>query len=382
MKKYILAFLLIFPCFIYSQDKTDFWDKMIVFNYANIDTSNQEILAISKLWKRYLIIRLYGCAQKNDTAGYGFWNKEEQTIYNDPDLILGIEPSLNYCETNILNIKPIENGFFRIMNVKAEVDSSGKFRTYAIYYVLVKRIDNNLKLFNYFYLAKDKLKIKQVRNITYFYPADYKFSYKKACMFLNFQDSLSVLFSCPAAKSMIYILDKDYSVLLNRLGFLSYNLMGTGSKGGQLIYKEDMILSSIDENHRHELVHYFTNRINAYTIGFFDEGLATYFGGNLGHDFQWHVNYINNYLKTRPGLDLSDVSKFGYIDDKTNPQYVLGAILVKYTIDNYGMNKVLDLLKFSSKKTNYQEVIEKELGISKADQNSFFRKYLKEYAKE
>jgi len=380
MKKTILTVLILFPCILYSQNKTDFWDKMIVFNYANIDTSNQEINAIAKLWKRYLMIRLYGIAQKNDTAGFSFWNEEEQKLYKDPDLILGIEPSLNYCETNILNIRPIENGYFRIMNVKAEVDSSGKFKTYAIYYVLVKKTDGNLKLYNYFYLEKEKMKTKPVHNINYYYPADYIFSQKKADQFLNFQDSLSALFSCPEPKTMIYILDEDYTSLLNRLGFLDYNMTGTGTKGGQLIYKEDMILSSADENHRHELVHYFTNKMNPDKIGFFDEGLATYFGGNLGHDLQWHINYLNNYLKTKPDLDISDVNKFGYVDNMTNPQYVLGAIFIKYTIDNYGFKKILVLLQFSARKLNYQDVIETEFGIKKTDLNSFFKNYLKEHA--
>lgn len=157
-------------------------------------------------------------------------------------------------------------------------------------------------------------------------------------------------------------------------------MTGTGKHDGRFIYKDNIILSSVNENHRHELVHYFTKIKNPDVIGFFDEGLATYFGGNLSNPFQWHLNYLNEYIKDKPDLDLSDENKFGYIDAKTNPQYVLGAIIMKYTIAKYGFQKVLALLQYSRKQNSYSDVIEKELGIKKSELNTFFRNYITENA--
>ena len=379
MRKVALIVLILFPWFLNGQTKTNYYDKFIKFNYWNIDTSNQDIRAIADLWKKYLMNRLYGYSQKNDTAGLEFWNEEEKKLYHDPDLILETDPWLNIIQTNILEIKPIENDFYKIMNVKADVDSTGKYKTIAIYYILAKKTSGNFKLFSYFYLEKKKMNQKMIGNICYYYPDEYNFSEKNALKFLNFQDSLSILFSCPVSKTLNYILDKDNSAMLSHLGYFYYSI-GTAIKGGKIIKNEDMILSSQNENHRHELVHFFTRGKNPDVISFFDEGLATYFGGNLGNDLQWHVNFLNDYLKDKPGLDVTDENKFSYINATTTPNYVLGAIIVKYTIDNFGFQKVLELLQYSTKKFNYKDVVEKELGIKKTELNSFFRNYLTEHA--
>jgi hypothetical protein len=372
---------MLFQWHVFSQSKPTIYDKMIGFNYTDIDTSNSDIRSITELWKKYLMQRIYGFYHKIDTAGFNYWNEEEKQLYNDPDLILSTDPFLNYSQTNILSIKPIGQGFFQIMNVKGWVDdSTGKFITTAIFYVLAKKGNDNFKLFNYFYQDKGKLKVTKIRNVCYYYPADYKFVKQNALNFVTFQDSLSNLFNCPVPKTMYYLLEKNPTALMNHLGFIYYGSMGTGKHGGKLIKKDNMILSSLNENHRHELVHYFTNNKNPDVIMFFDEGLATYFGGTLGNPFQWHLKHLNDYIKDKPNIDFMNENKFGYIDDKTNPQYVLGAIIIKYTIEHYGFPKVLALLEYSKKQNSFSDVIEKELGIKKSELNTFFRNYITENA--
>ena len=379
VKSFCFIAMMLFPCFVFSQPKRNFYDKMVVFNYTAVDTSDSDIRSVADVWKKYLQNRLFGFARKIDTAGYNYWNEEEKQLYNDPDLILGIDPYLNYSQTNILSIKPIQQGFFKIMNVKGWVDdSSGKFITQAIFYVLAKKVKDNFKLFNYFYLDKENLIKTKIRNVCYYYPADYKFDKRNALSFVNFEDSLSTLFNSTVPKELIYLVDKDKDTLLNHFGFIYYGGLGLGKHSGKFIYKENIIISSVKENHRHELVHYFTKIMNPDVIGFFDEGLATYFGGNLGNPLQWHLNHISRYIKDKPDLDLTDENKFGYIDAKTNPPYVLGAVIIKYTIDQYGFSKVLALLKYSGKQNSYSDVIEKELGIKKSGLDGFFRNYLKE----
>ena len=380
MKPFYFLTLMLIPWIALSQSKPTYFDKNIGFNYVTIDTSNSEIRAIAQLWKNYLIRRVYVYAYKIDTAGYCYWNEEEKQLYNDPDLILS-DPLYYWTQTNVLNIKPIGQGFFQIMNVKGWVDdSTQRFRTTAIFYVLAKKVNDKFKLFNYFYLDKEKLLQTKIRNVCYYYPADHKFDKQNAIKFVNFEDSLSSLFNSQKPKELIYLIDRNQDSLFNHLGFVYCGLMGMGKHGGKFIYKENMLLSSVNENHRHELVHYFTKMKNPDVIGFFDEGLATYFGGNLGNTLQWHLNYLNEYIKDKPALDLADENKLIYIDAKTNPQYVLGAIIMKYTIEKFGFQKALALLQYSRGKNNYSEVIEKELGIKKSELNTFFRNYLKEHA--
>ena len=383
MKNFCLVVLMLCPWLAFSQPKTTFYDKIIGFNFTTVDTSNSDIRSIAEVWKIYLKERFFGTQRKIDTAGYYYWNDEEKQLYNDPDLILATAPYLSHSQTNILSITAIQQGFFKIMNVKGWVDdSTGKFITQAIYYVLAKKVNDKFKLFNYFYLDKEKLRQTRIRNVCYYYPIDYKFDKQKALNFVNFGDSLSRLFNIPIPKDLIYIVDKNNDSLLNHLGFTYFGGMGVGKHSGKFVFKDNIILSSIDENHRHELVHYFNHKLNPDVIGFFDEGLATYFGGNLGNPIQWHLNYISQYLKDKPDLDLTDENKFRYIDAKTNPQYVLGAIILKYSIEQYGFMKVLSLLQYLQKQNKYSDVIEKELGIKKSDLNGFFRNYLNEHTSD
>lgn len=380
MKQFILYILVVlFPFFLFRQSKPTVYDKMIGLNYPCIDTSNSDMRSITKLWKKYLMARIYGIAFKIDTAGYFLWNEEEKQLYNDPDLILS-DPIFYWNQTNLINIKYIGQGYFQLTNVKGWVDdSTGNYKTTSIFYVLAKKVNEKFKLFNYFYLDKKRLKQKKIGNVCYYYPQKHKFNKQDAVNFINFEDSLSRLFNCPLPISMSYILDENEEDLMKHFGYFYYP-SGTGKNGGKCLYKDTMILSSINENHRHELVHYFTQNKNPDVIGFFDEGLATYFGGNIGKPFQWHLNHLYAYIKDKPELDISNPIKFQYIDDKSNPQYVLGAIIIRYTITKYGFPKVLKLLQYSKKQNSFPDVIEIELGIKKTDLNSFFRNYITELA--
>src|ERR1039457_2425517 len=122
MKTFCFITLMLLPWSMSGQTKPTMYDKMIGFNYTDIDTSNGDIRSIKELWKNYLSQRLYGFGRKVDTAGYYCWNDEEKQLYKDPDLVLATDPFLNCSQTNILSIEPLEKGFFRIMNVKGFID--------------------------------------------------------------------------------------------------------------------------------------------------------------------------------------------------------------------------------------------------------------------
>ncbi len=225
MKNFSFILLVLSPWLVFSQSKLTYFDKHIGFNYWSIDTSNNDIRSITQLWNNYLIRRVYGFTDKIDTAGYCYWNEEEKQQYNDPDLILSNDPYLCLSQTNILNITAIGQGFFQIMNVKGFVDdSTERFKTQAIFYVLAKKVNDKFKLFNYFYLDKEKLLQTKIGNVFYYYPADYKFDKQNALNFVNFEDSLSNLFNSLIAKDLIYLVEKNPTSLMNHLGFIYWVL--------------------------------------------------------------------------------------------------------------------------------------------------------------
>jgi len=377
MKNRLLILLLLFPIFLQSQTKFGFLDKFTVVNYTNIDTSNVETKAMVNVWTSYLKSRLYGWLKKNDTLGAGYWNNDERKLTTFPDHMCFLYPWLYYFPTTVLNIDPCGDGFFRILNSNTEADSNGIVDTKAIYYVLIKKINNEYKLFNYFYHEKNKLNTSTVGMIRFYYPQSYLFSDLKARKLMQFQDSLSRLFDLPVRDTLDYVVDSNNTSLMGHFGCI-YLKTFFNKKTGQYWKENAMLLSSFDENDHHELVHSFTSAKYTDLIHFFDEGIATYLGGSLGHDLSWHIRQLNNYF-ARGDADTTYIMNYPLIVQETQPFYITGAIIMKYAVDNYGFQKALKLLSYSAKQYTPEEVIEKELGIPKATLNAFFLNYITKY---
>jgi len=330
-----------------------------------------------KVWTSYLKSRIYGWLKKNDTIGAGFWNDEEKKLTTFPDQMCFLYPWLYYFPTSVLNIEPYGEGYSRILNCTAIADSTGSVDVKAIYYILIKKTNNDYKLFNYFFEQKDKLASSIVGKIRFYYPKSYRFSERKAGKLVQFRDSLSRLFDLPVRNQLVYLVDTNNSSLIGHFGCTYLKTFYT-NRTGQYWKENNMLLSSFDENDHHELVHYFISARYTDCIPFFDEGIATYLGGNLGHDLSWHIKYLNKYF-TRVDADTANIMNHPIIGMETQPFYITGAIIMKYANDNYGFQKVLKLLSYSEKQFTPEEVIEKELGIPRLQLNSFFLNYITKY---
>lgn len=366
-----MAFLLLlFPFFCQSQIKTNGFDKVIKVNYRSIDFTNVELKAMTNVWISYFKSLLLHYGSKNDTVSLKYWNSDEKSLYGQPNLIFSIYPGLYLFHTDVLNIEPIGDNYFRILNCTTDSDSSGIAQTKAIFYVLIKKIDGNYKLFNYFYHEKESLKTMTTRSVQYYYPRYYPLSKVKVKRFIEFKDSLTTLFDEPLQNKIIYLTDTNTSCLMNRLGFIFQPIL-PNSKDGIFEYDNSMLLSSRSENHRHELVHYFIHLKFTDPLHTFNEGLATYFGGSSGHDLKWHVKNLYKYFKNEMRSDTSKIMSLSFMYKQTDPDYITGAIIMKYAIDNYGFQKALKLLSYPAKQYKPEDVIEKELGIPKAKLNSF-----------
>ena len=379
MKEICMILFLLSALFVQSQTKTDYFDKFIVVSYSQVDTANAEVNAMIHVWTSYLKSRLYGMATKNDTLGSRYWNDEEKQRSSPPDHISAFFPGLFYFQTTILSVEPIDDHYYRILNCSSAADSTGRVDIKAVYYVLVKRINNRYKLYNYFHHEKEKLMTTLVGTVRYYYPGYFPFSMKEAGKLAEFRDSLSVLFHEPGGHELIYVIDTNAALLVNRLGFI-YQPMLSGSKDGRYMETNGMLLSSFGENHRHEVVHSFTSHKHSEEMLMFNEGLATLLGGSRGHDMKWHANNLYNYFVTKMNSDTSKIMSLSSLYKQTPPEYIKGAIIMKYAIDIYGFEKALKLLTYSERQSTPEEVIEKELGISKDKLNPFMLKYMKKYA--
>jgi hypothetical protein len=372
----ILAFLYSTP--LKSQTKNDVYDRLIKVNYRNIDTTNTVIKAALKVWRSYLMNCLYGAAVKSDTLGLKYWNEDEKKETTHPNYIFSMFPGLFYFQTTILAIEPIENDYFKILNCNAEVDSAGHPSVQAIYFVLVKKVKGVYKLFSYFYPDREKLTRRMVGRFNYYFPGYYQFSTEKAEQYVKFCDSLSALFDLSVRNRITYVIDTNNISLIGHFGCIYLGTYYT-NKGGQYLKDQDLILDSFNECDEHELVHYFTVRKYPDKMQFFDEGLATWLGGSMGQNLSYHVRKLYDHFYRR-NADTTHIMDLPRLDQETDPAYILGGVVLKYTAESFGINKALNLLTYSDKQYTPEEVIEKELGIPKDKLNSFLLERIRIYA--
>lgn len=378
MKSLVVIILLLFPVFAPCQSKQNYFDKFIKVNYTHIDTTNVEILAMVNIWKSFIINRLYGYAKKNDSLGNKYWNDDEKQISSNSDHISSLFPGLLFSQTTVLNIEPVDDGYFKILNCNTDIDSSGNLTMKAIYYVLIKKIGSSYKLFNYFYRDKGNMNTTTKGNVQYYYPKYYRFSKKRANELIKFEDSLSLLFDLPALHKLTYIIDTNGACLIKHFGCI-YLVSYYTNQGGQYLKNHKMILTSFNEDDRHELTHYFTTTKYPNKMAFFDEGMATYFGGSMGYNLTYHAKKLHKYLLSL-NVDTINLLKLKRLDQETDPFYIFGAIVIKYAVENFGIQKAMTLLSYPQKQYTPEDVIEKELGIPKTKLNAFFMDNLKKYS--
>ena len=194
---------------------------------------------------------------------------------------------------------------------------------------------------------------------------------------MNCLDSLSMLFEMPVEDKIVYVLDTNNISLISRFGFIHHAFFYT-NKGGRYIKDQHLIMDSFNECDEHEMVHYFTVIKYPDKIQFFDEGLATWLGGSMGKDLNHHVKKLYDYfylMKT----DTTGIMQLPRLDEETDPAYILGGVIIRYTVETFGIQKAVNLLSYSYKQYTPEEVIEKELGIPNDKLNTFLLDYVKKH---
>ena len=113
-------------------------------------------------------------------------------------------------------------------------------------------------------------------------------------------------------------------------------------------------------NHLHELIHGVMMPLYPDAPLLLHEGIATYYAGGARKDYAYHKQNLKKYIAGNP-IDLSAEEIFytnKEIEGETYLTNIVGAMIIEYTLKNYGHDKVLQLFG----KTYPEEVFE-ELGI-------------------
>lgn len=333
----------------------DFW-----ISYIN-NTKSVDILPTNKYW------------DKNEIdEGYGdIVLKTNQIPYSTGNL-------------KILNIEKVGNSLFRIQNVWSMGDSLMKYK-FVIY---AKKGGEDYRLVNAFSIIKPTLNHFQYDNVDFYYPKGHTFDSLKAIHSVEFYSEISKLYGVKEKRKITYIVSSNLGNSLKLIGIDESILNNSSPLAGYTVNSQNFIILSGREDHIHEIIHsIFTPEFpNGHML--FEEGIATFYGGNVNRKLTDFIRELKTVIKNDPSIDLSKFEDIDKIlnDGKLNNFYFIGAIFIDYALKLGGPNKVIALLKSPVKDPfTFEDArisIEQELEIKKSQLDGFLKNYTKNYKTE
>ena len=105
------------------------------------------------------------------------------------------------------------------------------------------------------------------------------------------------------------------------------------------------------------------------------EGIATYYGGGSQKKYTYHINVLREYL-SKNNVDFSGYEKWRYttIANYTYIENTIGAMIIDYTLRNYGKDKVVELFECED-----YEAVFNAIRVSKDEINEFILNEIQNY---
>ncbi len=136
------------------------------------------------------------------------------------------------------------------------------------------------------------------------------------------------------------------------------------------------------ENHYHALTHIINEHFPK-CHPLLMAGISAYWSKEKAHRGKpliFHIKRFNEYLLKHPEIDLNKVADVYEMDNQTNPQYVLGALLCDKALRMGGMAQLKALFNSGTKDQDLYAAIKDQLKIT--DLNSYLRSNIGYWAKQ
>ncbi len=283
------------------ENETDPIELIIDKNVLNAEDEHEK--KTIKVWRDYLNAGEY----KNPTSIY--WDRSE---YPFPDYFLwpidikNLKDRTPKVQCTLLGIFPVENNHYALKTSLTSIGTAGEIVLEAIISVFAKKVDDKYVLVSSSQYKKMIWQKEQVGSITYYVHPNHKFDTQQAEKMSAFNEKMAQLFDIPAISFDYFV--SNYSREIVRLWGYEYmaKIYIPGQTGGLADISNGLVYAGNNsEYYPHELVHLYTNAL--YPDGFhfwLNEGFATYMGGSGGHDLDWHIQKLKEYLTEN--TDFSD----------------------------------------------------------------------------
>ncbi len=338
-----------------------------------VDSTDKDIKTVITLWTNYLESK----PSKEKIKDSPFWADTEKKKFPKVDQLLNAinteVPTYLMGRPTILYVKP-NHDYFEIKTLIGWTDSLKSVYTLCIASVFAKKEKEQFKLYNALTINSKSWKTKKLGSVTFHYLPTHSFDKNNANKLLQSIDRLTKQWNLQIIPIDYYFAD-TYEEIQHLRG-LDYSI-GMGNKdkpsGMSDFDAKTVFAGGLGENYFHEMVHIYLNRL--FPNSPLTEGLAVFYGGSLGHDLKWHLTRLDEYLHQHSEINLSELDKFWFMDNFTNPNSSIQGLLCTIAFKKGGLDKLKNLMS----QENTYVAIEKELGVKRDGLNQYLRKQISEY---
>lgn len=339
------------------------------------DTTDKDIQSAIVFYKQYLT-EFEGQHLPNYS---NYWSAADCKRYKVPDFIV-YSISSDYPTYRFGNQKTIfyarkYAGYVHLKTLFTEVDSSKQITLYAItnHYVAIQDGIQNMHFISPLSINRKLYKTVVNKNITYHFPIEHVFDKQKSDSLLNKIERIERAWNFQKIKFDYYFADNNDQVAMMK-GLDYYYGMEQASPFGMSFDTDKIIFcSGYGEAYLHEILHLYFNPL--YVASPINHGLIYYLAGGIGHDFNWMIHRMNEYLVKYPDTDLSQFQSLTTKDITLHIDYTVTGLICKIVDEREGVAGLKRLLTYA----NMNELFLAEFHVQKKDLDQFLKQNFKKY---
>jgi len=342
-KCFLVAFLTITISFsIFGQN--------LNFSRDIILSTDNEVREIAVLWENY-----FRHISENNETITSYWADEMSDIVKHA--MSSQVPTYRIGNHLTFDIRKLDDTYYEINTlIEFEYEDNSRL-VFAIYRVCAKKTNDEFRLYNFFHHRKQQLNSYQIGRINYYYPNSFSFDKERAKKAVVILNDIQKKYRIETDIPITYILAKSLDECNEIIGFRYSRFRSHLKVAGFSIYPPSVILSTRPD-HLHELIHALFRPLFPKAPNMLHEGIATFYGGSGGSDYRENLNLLKEFLQDNPNIDLADFYSYDLlINDKFNPFYAVGALIIEHTLSIGDVEKVLELFQYSSMNEAFENVL-------------------------
>lgn len=353
-----------------------------LFYFANgqvfteyVDTSSTDIKKAVTFYKKYLSeFRGYKVPNYKE-----YWSKEDCERFHTPDPIVysissgyptynfGVQKSIFYARSN--------SNYVHLKTLMTQMDSLKNISVYAItnHYISVDRETNNINFIRP--IEANKRLYKSVTNgsITYHFLKSHQFNKSKSDSLIRVIEKFEKDWEFDPIEFDYYFTDTQDE--LGSMKGLDYYFGMEQTYPSGISFPEDKIIycNGYGEGNFHEVLHLYLNPL--YVKKPVNHGLIYYLGGALGHDYDFLIEKMNNYLKKYPETNLSEFQTLQTKDITLHIDHTVIGLICKIIDEKEGVTGLKRLLEYDDVSTLFKV----EFGLEQKQWDNFLKQNFRKY---